>query len=454
MRALIDDTPFGNVRSKCKELLAPWLQTTSSGDEEHPKDKSKNRARLSLKFQCLPPQLQLLKDYENVQSICFELCGNEEPHLVKYDFPLALQPLFMTSPYGDITPFTAEASLHHKFYKEDQKAEENKEEELRVDPSDAELLSKTGKILPFTGEEEILALDNKLKRWALRKNKAHRAAHSLPEGYLYNNFVVEGWVLYLLDASGRAIGRDKLYKVKPNDIDGSHFELFDNSLQRLVIEALERIYQAGKPVNEETLRRELDLSPRGWTRFERDIVAFVEGRPNPYKPFPTEGQEGKPERMIIMMGVPGSGKSTIAKRLVEASKGEYVRVNQDEMGTRKKCEMVAKDALKKQKSVIVDRCNFDYQQRHVWIKMAVQFGIRNIDLVWLRIPFEVCKNRVFAREDHPTIPKGESGYNVIDNFARLLTEPMKAEGFTSIYIAESEKDANDVISLFVSDKSE
>jgi hypothetical protein len=45
-------------------------------------------------------------------------------------------------------------------------------------------------------------------------------------------------------------------------------------------------------------------------------------------------------------------------------------VNQDEMGTRRQCEINAKTAYQKHHSVIVDRCNFDYSQRNVWVKLA------------------------------------------------------------------------------------
>lgn len=54
------------------------------------------------------------------------------------------------------------------------------------------------------------------------------------------------------------------------------------------------------------------------------------------------------------------------------------RQNQDEMGTRQKCEQVARSALKKGQSVIVDRCNFDYRQRHNWIKIAAEFRVTDI----------------------------------------------------------------------------
>ena len=60
-----------------------------------------------------------------------------------------------------------------------------------------------------------------------------------------------------------------------------------------------------------------------------------------------------------MVGIPGSGKSTIANELVKLG---WDRVNQDEMKTRKVCETRMIQALEKGRSVVVDRCNFDIQQ--------------------------------------------------------------------------------------------
>jgi hypothetical protein len=36
--------------------------------------------------------------------VTFELCGSEVPHLVKYDFDVALEPIFVTYNDGKIQP--------------------------------------------------------------------------------------------------------------------------------------------------------------------------------------------------------------------------------------------------------------------------------------------------------------------------------------------------------------
>lgn len=52
----------------------------------------------------LPPPLLGLAD-TNIQSITFELCGNDFPELVKYDFAQALVPLYYTTNSGNLKPF-------------------------------------------------------------------------------------------------------------------------------------------------------------------------------------------------------------------------------------------------------------------------------------------------------------------------------------------------------------
>jgi len=151
-----------------------------------------------------------------------------------------------------------------------------------------------------------------------------------------------------------------------------------------------------------------------------------------------------PQKLLIMVGVPGSGKSTTANRLISLNKN-WSRVNQDEMKSRKACEIYAKDALKKGLSVIVDRCNFDILQRNVWIKIASEFGVNHIWCLYFKIPHEICKARVTVREDHPTIPKGDKGCEIIDTFASSLVPPAFEEGLSEIITVTNDQELEAVI---------
>jgi predicted ABC-type ATPase len=52
------------------------------------------------------------------------------------------------------------------------------------------------------------------------------------------------------------------------------------------------------------------------------------------------------KRMLVLVGLPGSGKSTFAMKLA-ATKPEWKRVNQDDLGSRRACEHAAKGYIAK-----------------------------------------------------------------------------------------------------------
>lgn len=45
-------------------------------------------------------------------------------------------------------------------------------------------------------------------------------------------------------------------------------------------------------------------------------------------------------------------------------------IAQDTLGNRRKCENAAVSALQAGREVVIDRCNFDREQRAVWINIA------------------------------------------------------------------------------------
>ena len=69
--------------------------------------------------------------------------------------------------------------------------------------------------------------------------------------------------------------------------------------------------------------------------------------------------------VLILIGIPGSLKSHFASRLeAESSNGQFVRVNQDTLGSLKRCITVARASLQ----VVVTPpaiCNFNNQQRQI-----------------------------------------------------------------------------------------
>ncbi|CAG8505360.1 13636_t:CDS:2, partial [Dentiscutata erythropus] len=136
-------------------------------------------------------------------------------------------------------------------------------------------------------------------------------------------------------------------------------------------------------------------------------------------------------RALICIGVPGSGKSTFSKSLCQAYPDKWYRINQDDLGTRQSCEDLFKAKLNEGMNVIVDRCNFNGNQRKVWIKLARDFGIP-VDAIVMDTPMEECSSRILERQNHPTEVQGQKGLEILADFQQWMVFPSYEEGFERI----------------------
>ena len=339
--------------------------------------------------------LMLLLD-EEIQSISMELCGSKEPHLVKYNFDLDLKPLFVTYMDGNIKPFQ--------------------------DPSYGSLISN----------QNIAQSCQTLQDDDLKLNEQYRTANNLPLKYEFEHFTVEGKVLYLLNSDGHLIDRT-MYKVKPTDIEEVHWGSFDKNMEKRVIEAMKKIGIAEEAVSESTLQSELDMGDKEWSRFGKPVMQYIETL--------QKQDEVDNREVLVLVGLPGSGKSTVANLLVD--KG-YTRINQDELGSRNKCKGAMVQAIKSGNKVVIDRVNFNKQQRASWIDLARKLGVLNIRCVWLGFDKDTCKGRIANRTDHPTIKDAETGNRVIDKFDKLFENPDTAEGFVNLEVCNNGS-ASDIV---------
>ena len=101
-------------------------------------------------------------------------------------------------------------------------------------------------------------------------------------------------------------------------------------------------------------------------------------------------------KIYLLVGPPGSGKSTYAKTL------NATIINQDEIGDRKKCILQAGKALEQGLDIIIDRCNINKAQRSYWIYLAKQHNAQIQCIEFIAEP-EECVKRIMKRKNHPTI---------------------------------------------------
>lgn len=158
--------------------------------------------------------------------------------------------------------------------------------------------------------------------------------------------------------------------------------------------------------------------------------------------------------LLLLMGLPGSGKSTLANALEQAMPYKFVRINQDQLGTRKKCESKLNAVLDKNttessmRCPVIDRCNFDELQRSTWCAMAEAFRTHHknvvllpIHLVVLDVPAPECLRRCEQRQNHETLQKSQA-WSVIRMVQQQWQLPSQNEQkrYRSMTIVKSQAD--------------
>mmetsp|Transcript_24310 Transcript_24310/g.60915 ORF Transcript_24310/g.60915 Transcript_24310/m.60915 type:complete len:201 (+) Transcript_24310:85-687(+) len=154
---------------------------------------------------------------------------------------------------------------------------------------------------------------------------------------------------------------------------------------------------------------------------------------------------------LLVMGLPGSGKSTLSCELER--RGAWVRVNQDDQGDRELVLKTMVRALRRNESVVLDRCCVHLKERRMWLREAQKLGVNNCHVVFMDTPLEECVRRVLERKDHPTLRGGSaaegSSREVIERFARGMEAPLEREGFLSVQRVETRDDVRRITNEFL-----
>ncbi|KAF9152082.1 hypothetical protein BG015_005831 [Linnemannia schmuckeri] len=139
-------------------------------------------------------------------------------------------------------------------------------------------------------------------------------------------------------------------------------------------------------------------------------------------------------KLIILAGLPGSGKSHLITTLLQEFPEHFVRISQDELGSRAVCERLLAQSMRHQQqslavrgpkkalpmTIFVDRCNPTMAERKEWYEVAFQPD--DVAMVWFSQGVDACIARVDSREGHPTLTQG-MGFKVVRDFAKTFEFP-------------------------------
>lgn len=141
---------------------------------------------------------------------------------------------------------------------------------------------------------------------------------------------------------------------------------------------------------------------------------------------------------LMLVGIPGSGKSWVAKSLI-ARDPRWTYVSQDE-SSRSACETAVSRSKGK---LILDRCNTSAADRKFWLQLA---DVKNAVCVVFDYDAELCVSRAQKRADHPTLPPGSRVVNAVKQMVEQFSAPEPKEGFKAVLTVKSFAASDDLIS--------
>ena len=146
---------------------------------------------------------------------------------------------------------------------------------------------------------------------------------------------------------------------------------------------------------------------------------------------------GRPKEIVVMVGGPGSGKSTFVTKWMP----KYERINNDTLKTLEKCKKACREALAAGKSAVIDNTNRAADARSHYVDIARDFGVP-IRAFFFNTDKATCihnnaqrKNNTHREHLSKSVPSV-----AIHTFFKNYTKPTISEGFESVETLEFEAD--------------
>jgi len=161
-----------------------------------------------------------------------------------------------------------------------------------------------------------------------------------------------------------------------------------------------------------------------------------------------EAQDGKV--VVVLAGIPGSGKSTFGEYLCEMIGREAVqRFSQDALGKKGNVAEHASKALQDSnvKLVLIDRTNMTQAQRETWVELAQNHGSKTILIFW-DLSFQECVQRCFSRKNHEgkNFPTDlDAVHAVLTGFQASKEFVRPEEGFLDTILVRSGKAKDEIV---------
>ena len=143
------------------------------------------------------------------------------------------------------------------------------------------------------------------------------------------------------------------------------------------------------------------------------------------------------KELILLVGPPGSGKSTFCTKL------NHIRISQDDQGKKEHLGIFT-NALASGVDIVVDRMNFNKQQRNRYLEPALSAGYKT-KIVVFHVPLKTCLERCNKRKNHPTIKDEKTASKAVNLFFKNYERVEDNEADTVIRLGWEKYDRPEAI---------